>query len=219
VITAHTTTPSIWFATAPDSGYSVDNIAPAVPANFAVAYNTGSGNALSWDESPDEDFQYFRVYRSTDPNFTPSLATLAHETIAPNWSDPDYDGWTVYYKVTALDDAGNESGAANAGSVTPVEDPAVPRSFALHANVPNPFNPATTIRYDVPAGAANVEIAVFDVTGRRVRTLVEGVLPAGQHSVTWDGHDDRGATATSGIYFCRMSAGSFVQTRKMALLK
>ncbi len=57
VMTAHTTTPSIWYSSEPDSGYSVDNIAPGVPLGLAIAYNTGSGNDLSWNPSPEPDFQ------------------------------------------------------------------------------------------------------------------------------------------------------------------
>lgn len=217
-VTALTGTPGVFFHSPPDSGYSVDNIAPSVPSSFAVAYNTGSGNALSWDESPDEDFQYFRVYRSNDPNFTPSLGTLVDETIATNWSDPDYDGWTVYYKVTALDYVGNESAPTGSGSVTDIAD-ATPRTYALHPNVPNPFNPTTLVRYDVPEGGGEMSIRIYDVSGRLVKTLVEGLQPAGSKSATWDGRDERGQNVSSGVYFYRMSAGNFAQTRKMVLLK
>jgi hypothetical protein len=94
-----------------------------------------------------------------------------------------------------------------------------PSQFALHPCVPNPFNPTTTIRYDVPNGGARVSIAVFDVTGRRVRSLVDEARPAGEQSVIWDGRDDGGRTVASGVYFYRMIAGSFAQTRKMVLLK
>ncbi|HXV13011.1 MAG TPA: FlgD immunoglobulin-like domain containing protein, partial [Candidatus Krumholzibacteria bacterium] len=218
VITAHTTTPSIWFASSPDSAYSVDNIAPSVPSSFVVAYNTGSGNALSWDESPDEDFQYFRVYRSSNPSFTPSAGTLVHETIAAGWSDPDYDGWPVYYKVTALDYAGNESAPSGTGTTTDVGD-AAPRTFALYPNVPNPFNPTTLIRYDVPASGGEVTLRIYDVSGRPVKTLVEGVQSAGSKSATWDGRDDAGRAVASGVYFYRLAAPGFTKTHKMVLMK
>jgi hypothetical protein len=65
MVTAHTATPSNWYASAPDSGYSVDNLAPHVPTGLAVAYNSGGGNDLSWDACPDYDFEYFKVYRGT----------------------------------------------------------------------------------------------------------------------------------------------------------
>ena len=68
-VSAHTTTPSIFFDSPPDSGYSVDNIAPGVPQGFLLTYNTGSGNQLVWDDAPEPDFQYYKVYRDTDPNF------------------------------------------------------------------------------------------------------------------------------------------------------
>lgn len=94
-----------------------------------------------------------------------------------------------------------------------------PHVFALYQNVPNPFNPTTVIRYDVPTGGAVVELAIFDVAGRRVRSLVDGFETAGIKHVTWDGRNDRGAHAATGIYFYRMVAGNFVQTRKVLLLK
>jgi hypothetical protein len=95
----------------------------------------------------------------------------------------------------------------------------VPSSFALHASVPNPFNPITTITYDVPAGGADVSITIYDVSGKRVREIVNARRPAGSWSVQWNGVDDRGARVASGVYFYRMRAGAFVETRKMVLLK
>jgi len=101
---------------------------------------------------------------------------------------------------------------------TDVDDKA-PSAFALHQCAPNPFNPSTTIRYDVPRNGERVSIAVFDVAGRRIRTLVDDVQPAGTRSTSWDGRDERGQQVASGVYFYRMIAGQFVQTRKMVLLK
>jgi len=94
-----------------------------------------------------------------------------------------------------------------------------PRSFALHANVPNPFNPVTTITYDVGGAGANVEISVFDAAGRLVRELVNEHRAAGTWSVQWSGDDNRGQRVASGVYFYRMRAGDFVETKKMVLLK
>jgi flagellar hook assembly protein FlgD len=90
--------------------------------------------------------------------------------------------------------------------------------FALSANVPNPFNPQTTIHYDVPA-AGMVNISVYDVAGRLVRELVNERRDAGSWSVQWNGDDRRGMRVASGVYFYRMRAGEFVETRKMVLLK
>jgi hypothetical protein len=219
VVTAHTTTPSIWYASPVDSGYSKDNIAPGVPTSFAVAYNTGSGNTLSWDPSLDYDFQYFHVYRSNSPSFPPTPGTLVHSSASHGWVDPSYHGGGVYYEVTALDYAGNESGPAVAGSVTAVGGVATPSAFALYANVPNPFNPTTVIRYDVPKNGGEVSLRIYDAAGRVVKTLVAGTLAAGQRAIAWDGHDDAGRPVASGVYFCRLTASGYASTRKMVLLK
>lgn len=95
----------------------------------------------------------------------------------------------------------------------------LPDVSALHANVPNPFNPTTTINYDVRSGGADVSIAIFDVSGRLVRTLVHEHRAAGRYSAQWDGLDDAGRPVASGVYFYRMQAANFTETRKMILLK
>jgi thiol-disulfide isomerase/thioredoxin len=92
-------------------------------------------------------------------------------------------------------------------------------TFALEQNFPNPFNPATTVRFSVPAGAENVALRILNVDGRVVRTLVDGDLGPGPYSRVWDGRDDRGETVASGVYFMRLEAGDEVSTRKMTLLK
>jgi flagellar hook assembly protein FlgD len=102
---------------------------------------------------------------------------------------------------------------------TGVGDRPVPAAFALAANVPNPFNPTTTIRYDIPAGGADVNITIYDVAGRMVRELVDRHRAPGTWSVQWNGDDARGQRVASGVYFYRMRAGSFSDTRKMVLLK
>jgi len=94
----------------------------------------------------------------------------------------------------------------------------IPQRFALHANRPNPFNPTTTIGYDLPH-AARVRLTVYDVRGREVVTLVNGSKPAGEHRVEWDGHDAQRQPVASGVYFYRLVAEGFTQTKKMVLLK
>ncbi len=94
----------------------------------------------------------------------------------------------------------------------------VPTRFALHDNRPNPFNPSTTIAYDLPR-ASRVTLIIYDVRGREVVTLVSGSKPAGEHRVAWDGRDAHLEPVASGVYFCRLAAEGFVQTKKMVLLK
>ncbi|MEJ2635943.1 MAG: FlgD immunoglobulin-like domain containing protein [Calditrichia bacterium] len=90
--------------------------------------------------------------------------------------------------------------------------------FDLRQNYPNPFNPATTITFTVP-GVSRVSLAVYDVLGRRVRTLVSGKVNSGDHRVTWDGRDESGSAAASGIYLAVFRSGGFMKTTKMVLLK
>jgi M6 family metalloprotease-like protein len=218
-VSAHSTTPTVWFMSPADSGYSVDNIAPAAPGSLMVAYNTGSGNHLTWAASAEPDVQYYRIYRDGDPAFTPEPLYLVHTTVATEWFDPDFDGWDVHYKITVVDDAGNESGDALDSTPTAIPDRVVPGRLALYQNIPNPFNPVTAIHYDVPADGTHLSLQVFDVSGQLVRTLVDGVVSSGQRSVTWDGTDASGSHVSSGIYFYRLQAGDNVITRKMVLLK
>ncbi|MBN2171254.1 MAG: T9SS type A sorting domain-containing protein [Candidatus Krumholzibacteriota bacterium] len=98
-------------------------------------------------------------------------------------------------------------------------DDLTPESFGLHQNSPNPFNPKTTLRYDVPAGGGDVQIEVFDVSGRLVRVLLDGFQPAGSHAVAWDGRDVSGRIQPSGVYFARLRAPDTVQIRRMVLLQ
>jgi hypothetical protein len=218
-VLAHTGDQFVFYTSPVDSGYSVDNIAPGMPRNFGVAYNTGSGNWLAWDPPDGNDYEYYRVYRSTDPNFIPSLDDLIYETATTSWSDSEYDGWDVTYKITAVDGAGNESPAAEAGNATAIPEPVITESFVLHQNVPNPFNPRTQIRYNVPPDGGHVTLQVYDAGGRLVRTLIDGYQPPGQQRVLWDGTNTEGRELATGIYFYRMTAPGFTKTRKMVLLK
>jgi plastocyanin len=96
----------------------------------------------------------------------------------------------------------------------------LPKAFSLAQNVPNPFNPSTTIKFDVPEGTpVTVSLKVYDIRGRLVNTLVNDIRQSGTYSVFWDGTDDLGRQVPSGVYFYRMQAGDFMQTRKMVLLK
>ena len=103
-------------------------------------------------------------------------------------------------------------------SVVAVDDNEPP-PFRLHANVPNPFNPRTTISYDLPA-AAQVSLKIYDLAGRRVKVLQEGVSEKpGRHDITWDGRDDSGRRVPAGVYLFRLEAGGYSETRRMVLVK
>lgn len=97
-------------------------------------------------------------------------------------------------------------------------DAILPSKHALQANYPNPFNPETTIRFEMPT-SGQVSVKVYNTLGQLVQTLVEGTIDAGSHAVTWNGRDHSGQTVPSGMYFYRMEAAGFNDTRQMILLK
>lgn len=101
---------------------------------------------------------------------------------------------------------------------TPTPVTTEPVATALLQSYPNPFNPATTIRFTLES-RQHVTLSICDVAGRRVTTLVDGVRAAGVHSLQWNGKGDDGAAAASGVYFCRLEAGRTVLSRRMVLLK
>ena len=115
-----------------------------------------------------------------------------------------------------------ETVSLNGGQIgaTPVEALHIvqPKTFELSANWPNPFNPETSLRYALPE-AAQVKLEVYDMLGQKVRTLVNGLQNVGQYTVQWDARNDLGHSVASGLYFYRIAAGNFVQTRKMTLLR
>ena len=94
----------------------------------------------------------------------------------------------------------------------------VPAAFALGANFPNPFNPATTIPYTLAADA-DVSLVIFNLLGQPVRTLVAAPQPAGRYSARWDGRTDAGTLAASGTYVYQLRAAGFVATRRLVLIK
>jgi hypothetical protein len=102
---------------------------------------------------------------------------------------------------------------------TPAEDP-LPSEFALATMSPNPLRETTVIGYDVPAGYnGRISLTVYDVAGRKVRTLVEGIIPPGRHQATWAGVDEDGSRVASGVYFVHLRADDYRATRTVTLVK
>ncbi len=99
-----------------------------------------------------------------------------------------------------------------------VNEQGLPTAFALKGAFPNPFNPATNIKFAVPR-TGQVSLKIYDLAGRHVRTLIDGRKDAGYHDVMWDGTDQRGRGVASGAYYYRLQADGFDQTQKMLLLK
>jgi len=106
----------------------------------------------------------------------------------------------------------------DASDVLSIDGGVVPDKFALHQNYPNPFNPVTTLRYDLPEDAL-VNITIYDMMGRQVKTLINDQQTAGYRSLQWYATNDAGSPVSAGIYLYMIQAGDFRQTKKMVLLK
>lgn len=208
-IRAATANPVIYYDSAPDSGYSLDNLAPSAPLGLAYAVGT-----LSWDESEASDFDYFTVYGSNTDDFaTASVISYTIGTTMDVQASPYY-----YYFATATDFSGNESEATDVGGV-PVGIGSEPVIYVLSISAyPNPFNPSTTIRYTT-AEPGRVTLTIHDARGAQVLTLVNEETHEGEHLVTWKGVDDKGAAVSSGVYFARIKSNGQVQAMKLVLLK
>ena len=100
----------------------------------------------------------------------------------------------------------------------PAQEESLPESFGLRQNFPNPFNPTTTIEFDLPRNA-DISIKIYNYNGQLVRTLVSGLYHAGSHNITWDAADDNGLKVTSGLYFVILRAGSDISKIKLLLTK
>ena len=143
-VSAHHSSNDYWISD-PDSGYSVDNIAPAVPTNFIASYYEGGLN-LSWDAVQDYDFQYYIVDKSADSLFEtdqyPSYQLLENSFLDNDFENNDI----VYYRVSAIDYSGNKSSFSSVISSATLsnENYYLPQIFALHQNYPNPFNRSKT---------------------------------------------------------------------------
>jgi hypothetical protein len=206
------------FQSAPDSGYSVDNMVPPAPSGFAVEYSAPGSTRLTWNRSGEPDIDRYRIYRGIEASFDPDPEDLVHETADTSWVDAVEEGWPYFYRISAVDDAGNEGPDASPETTTDAVSGELPHASVLHQNVPNPFNPTTLIRFELPV-RSRARLAVFDVQGRLIRTLVDGELPAGRSEISWNGRDDRGGVVASGVYFYRLETPSAALSRKMVLMR
>ncbi len=116
-------------------------------------------------------------------------------------------------------DSGLSMYAPRISGIAPThQEAALPRSLVLSPNYPNPFNSTTAIRFEVPE-TGRVRLVLYNVLGQRVRTLVDTKHNAGTYAVRWDGKDDAGRQAASGVYIGRLEAGGSVEVRKLVLLR
>jgi hypothetical protein len=215
-LTAHTSDPSLYFASAPDSGFSVDNIAP-----FAPTMMLASPGVIGWTDPVDDDFSHFVFYGTWSDSLDETAIVLGYTTGTEfDLTALDPGQLRSHYFVTAKDHVGNESGPGEwPEPPIGIGDDAVAIQFELYPCHPNPFNPSTVIEYDVAAGGGRVRLEIYNVHGQLVRELVDKHQSEGRKSVLWDGTDNRGAQVASGVYFCKLRAAGFSKTLKMTLLK
>jgi hypothetical protein len=189
------------------------------PTLLAVSITTFSVRAGADRVQLDAEFRsdlvvrQVNVYRGDDSGAMRLLATVVPSDAARfEYVDASVAGGTSYrYQIGVVD--------ADGEFLSPVESVSIPRLEPwLAQNRPNPFNPGTTISVTLPA-RSHATLTVYDMAGRRVRTLADGVFGSGSREFTWDGRDDRGAAVASGVYFYRLRAGTFTATRRMVLLK
>ncbi len=203
----------------PGFGYSVDNIHPGMPGPLNLLSSGETGVELGWEISMDEDFQYFEVFRADNPDFVDASMTA---TIEPMFVDAEVTvGRTYFYQVIAVDANGNASEGSNVvtTSIVSVEDAdQLPTAYGLSQNYPNPFNPTTSIEFALPE-AAQVSLEVYNLLGQKVRTLVNGYVPAGYINTSWDGLDQNGKDLSSGTYIYRLKTAGMSMSKKMVLMK
>jgi hypothetical protein len=181
-----------------------------IDAGTVVSALDGDGTLCGWcvAHHPGQ-FGLMAVYRD-DPTTDVDEGAGENEAITVMIGDQAFTGieWSGMGAVIDFNEAAR---VATVAAGLPVRND-------LRQNFPNPFNPTTTIAYDLASGEA-VTLAIYDVQGKRVRELVNGRQPAGRHRVEWDGRDGRGQRVASGVYFYRLEAGAYTSTKKMVLLK
>ena len=217
MIVAHTTEAAVFFDGRSSTGYSLDNVPPAIPENI-TGIKDDRVISLTWAENQDEDFKHYLVYRGDSPEFDVNTATPIATTTSPAYSDDSsFPAGNLYYKIVAEDIHENQSGPSEAAAVfvaTSNEDESgLPESFALHQNYPNPFNPSTLIQFEMPeAGVAR--LTIYNAFGQEIEVLVDEMMAAGEHAVTWQ--PDR---LSSGTYFYRFETSNFVASKRMVFVK
>ena len=175
---------------------------------------------LDWRATDVRGGDLFRVYRAAAENGSGHNASF--QLIATLPGDPGQNDY-VWFDGTA-DRAGDYAyrlGLVREGlesSSQAVQILGVAPRFALHGNQPNPFNPHTVIRFELPERASTT-LDIFHVRGHHVRRLVYGMFDAGPRSAQWDGTDDRGRPVPSGLYLYRLTSGRYTASQRMLLLR
>lgn len=221
-VLAHRSSQDYYYVSGVDSAYSVDNLSPAVPMGLAGEQSyVPEGLQLTWDQNGEGDLAGYNVYRGTTAGFVPGPGSRIVSTSTAAVFDDEWS-WKVeyWYKVGAVDVNGNEGEYAELSPdmITGDDPMPVPDATFLSQNFPNPFNPSTTIGFGLKE-QGYVSLRIYDAAGKLVTTLVDETRSAGQYTSDWNGLGTDGRTVASGVYFYRLIAGEFEETRKMILLR
>jgi hypothetical protein len=191
---------------------------------------------LKWSESKDVDldtidyllYAQIGVYPAEEIYDTTSTSVqITYQEFLENVFElfPMLPGATVKFSVIATDgkDTVKVTGDdkvlfVNRYDYLSIVAEGIPTEFALHENYPNPFNPSTTLRFDLPE-VSDATVTIYNMLGQRVRTFNMNDTPAGYHSVKWNATNDYGDPVGAGVYLYQLRADQFVKTRKMVLLK
>ena len=200
----------------PSNTASVTIILP-VPQN-PHAVSQGEDILVTWDELSNRAFSHYKVYRD--------LIMIADTIMETSYLDPDVPNGTYSYNIRAVYSGGYQSALSIDAVIEHVQTNAnetiLPVTTELMSIYPNPFNPETTISYSLKEDS-KVSISIYNLKGQKVRSLVNGQIQAGYHTITWNGKDESGRNVSSGIYFAMFDAESrvsdYTSVKKIVLLK
>ena len=194
------------------------NITPVELTSFTGTVSQ-DGVLLNWTTATELNNQGFDIERSTSVQtwekigYVPGFGTTT-ESKSYSFLDQNVTTGTYSYRLRQID----FDGTVNYSDEIEVVADFTPSNFELSQNYPNPFNPSTTIEFQVPQ-ASDVNIIIYDMLGQEVKSLFAGQIQAGNYSVEWDGLNNSGSKMSSGSYIYRMTAGEFIDTKEMILLK
>ena len=151
----------------------------------------------------------------TNTGETASYSTTLNMEMQPDWNLEDLHAVAIIQDWDSLEIL--QAAQVNLIS-TGVNDPVIPSEISLHQNYPNPFNPTTTINYSLKENS-KVSLNIYNIKGQKVKQLINDQVSAGQHTIIWNGLDDEGKSVNSSVYFYKLKADNFEQTRKMILMK
>ena len=202
----------------PKATFVADTTQPvAVELVNFIALSSEGHAVLEWETGSVRNHAGFHVLRGATPNGPFAVLTREFIPEQPVYRYVDATvqvNRTYYYLLEAV---GTDGQGQRFGPFTLAVAP--PRTFRLYPNAPNPFNPATTIRFDLPK-SAQVTLVVYNMLGQEVNRLLDNeTMEAGFHQVTWHGRNQAGRATASGVYLFRIKTDGFVKARKMLLLK